>query len=714
MTIGDGDMQAPGTHGYDPRHRSRAKERLGNFPVRLTCALAALVVAAVGTAAEYPTIPGRFAEEVMTESLVAVEAFIDDTDFYVRYRDSDGMVWSGGSWASRIGLGEIEAGETYGGPYILPLEYHQREPWTDSPVERISGRILSRKDWQVFRDRMVAAVVPRSGAVGVALHFYADDYFIYYDETGVFHAQRLLDKRDDYIVGESLSFLDFIQRGVPLLEAFLAEKGIEDRRIVFNTGDVGAYSLPFLYVNLDLPLAVFARYASHDTMRRSASAVPPYIQTAGHVTRSHLFGMVFRPVSSVFRLFFVATGAASETIRPDWVVALEASPIPDVADGPGMDLDAWEAELDELTGRSSSSGTIEYLIDGEAFFTRLIDEVTTADESIHLRTYIFDNDDYAEQIGELLKRRSNEGIEVKMLFDGLGTIISTMETQDTLPEDWHGSESVHRFLEEDSQINVRQAPNPWMTGDHVKTITIDRRVAFTGGMNIAREYRYDWHDMMMELQGPVVDVLQDEFDKAWSHAGFFGDFGYALQRLKNGNRGAAEAGYPVRVLFTRTGDREIFRAQRLAIRNARRYIFVENAYFTDDAMLYELVKARRRGVDVRVIMPLVTDRGPITRNNALAANVMLENGIRVFVYPGMSHVKAAVFDGWACLGSANWDKWSLAINKELNLATSDRQSVEGLLEQLFEPDLARSVELTEPFPERWSDFLLEFMGDYVF
>jgi cardiolipin synthase len=173
-------------------------------------------------------------------------------------------------------------------------------------------------------------------------------------------------------------------------------------------------------------------------------------------------------------------------------------------------------------------------------------------------------------------------------------------------------------------------------------------------------------------------------------------------------------GYPVRVLFTRVDDPEIFRVQREAIRNAKRYIYVENAYFTDDAMLYELVRARRRGVDVRVIMPLVTDRGPITRNNALAANVMLEHGIRVYVYPGMSHVKAAVFDGWACLGSANWDKWSLGINKELNLATSDPRAVEPLIEQVFEVDFAASPELTEPFPERWSDFLLEFIGDYIF
>ena len=92
-------------------------------------------------------------------------------------------------------------------------------------------------------------------------------------------------------------------------------------------------------------------------------------------------------------------------------------------------------------------------------------------------------------------------------------------------------------------------------------------------------------------------------------------------------------------------------------------------------------KLNRRGVDVRVVIPLVTDRGPITRNNALAANAMLEHGVRVFIYPGMSHVKAAVFDGWACLGSANWDRWSLSINNELNLATSHPPAVQELLDQ---------------------------------
>jgi phosphatidylserine/phosphatidylglycerophosphate/cardiolipin synthase-like enzyme len=100
-------------------------------------------------------------------------------------------------------------------------------------------------------------------------------------------------------------------------------------------------------------------------------------------------------------------------------------------------------------------------------------------------------------------------------------------------------------------------------------------------------------------------------------------------------------------------------------------------------------------------------------SNALAANAMLEQGIRVFLYPGMSHVKAAVFDGWACLGSANCDNLSFHTNKELNIATSHAPTVDELLERLFKADFAQSVELTEPFPERWSDYLTEIMVDYL-
>jgi cardiolipin synthase len=220
--------------------------------------------------------------------------------------------------------------------------------------------------------------------------------------------------------------------------------------------------------------------------------------------------------------------------------------------------------------------------------------------------------------------------------------------------------------------------------------------------------------MMVEVDGPVVREMQTEFSESWIHAGFFGDLGWFLNKLSRQAEPASIAGYPIRLLHTRPSRAEIYMVQREAMQRAKKYIYVENAYFTDDVMLQELVKARHRGVDVRVIVPIVSDRGALTRDNALAANIMLEHGIRVFIYPGMSHVKAAVYDGWACLGSANFDRLSLKINREMNIATSHRTAVDDLLTRLFRPDFESSPELLEPFPERWSDHLVEVLGDYIF
>jgi len=663
---------------------------------------------------DYPTLVGRFAEEADTLPLIADEAWLSDTDFYVRFRRGDEVRYGGGNWARRIPILELGKGAPYDGPFLLPLQYERGERWAELPTNRKPVKLLDIADWHALRARLFATLLSPGDRSGVVLHLDIDDYFLYYDERGEFVATVIDEKPAKYGIAKSISMPELIGRGLPVLEDFLAERGIGDRRIGFNTGDTGYYSLPFLYVNRDLSVAVFVRMPGPQRQYVSGTASVPYLQTAGHVAGSHTAGIMLRPISSVYRLLFVTTDTLTETASPMSMHALPDDPVPPVSSLPGMDLDAWEASLDELTGRQPSTGTMRFLVDGEEFFTRFIDAVTGAETSIDLRTYIFDNDDYAVRIGELLKRRSNEGIEVRVLLDGLGTIVSTIEKQATLPEGHHAPSSVRQFLESGSGIDVRQTVNPWLTGDHVKTAVIDRTLAFTGGMNIAREYRFDWHDLMTELRGPIVGVLQYEFEKAWAHAGFFGDLAYLAVRLWSSPDATDSGGYPIRVLFTRPHDHQIFKAQREAIRSARRYIYVQNAYFTDDAMLYELAKARRRGVDVRVIMPLVTDRGPITRNNALAANAMLAHGIRVFIYPGMSHIKAAVFDGWACIGSANWDRWSFRINKELNIAMSQPDAVAELERRLFEADFARSVELDQPFPERWTDHLLELVGDYVF
>ena len=167
----------------------------------------------------------------------------------------------------------------------------------------------------------------------------------------------------------------------------------------------------------------------------------------------------------------------------------------------------------------------------------------------------------------------------------------------------------------------------------------------------------------------------------------------------------------MRVLQTRDFDSDIYKAQIAAIRNSRSFILIENAYFSDDRIVYELAKARRRGVDVRVILPAEGNHGVLDLSNAIAINHMLEHGIRVYRYPGMSHTKAAIFDGWVCVGSANFDKLSLRVNRELNLATSAPEVARALLQELFIPDLLASEEVTSPVDVTLSARIAEVVAD---
>jgi cardiolipin synthase len=129
-------------------------------------------------------------------------------------------------------------------------------------------------------------------------------------------------------------------------------------------------------------------------------------------------------------------------------------------------------------------------------------------------------------------------------------------------------------------------------------------------------------------------------------------------------------------------------------------IYVEQPYVSDHEVITELIGARRRGVDVRVVLPTSNDSGFMYGASLLAAKTFLNNGVRVYGYPGMTHDKAAIYEGWACVGSASFDKLSLRINQGTSLATSDRGFVERLRRELFEVDFARSKEWTGAQPAR--------------
>ncbi len=372
---------------------------------------------------------------------------------------------------------------------------------------------------------------------------------------------------------------------------------------------------------------------------------------------------------------------------------LQRRPIPPVNTARRMNLAAWEQQLDALTGREASRGSIRLLIDGAAYFDRLDEAIGQAGRSIDIQTYIFDNDDFAVEFANRLRARAKE-VDVRVMVDSLANVFAPRSDSASMPDDAVLPASMQRYLSLGSPLEFRRQSNPWLTGDHAKVTLIDSSVAFVGGMNIGREYRYDWHDLMLEVNGPVVAELQREFDRNWARAGALGDYAWLARGRASPARTNAAGGYPLRVLRTSIHNSELYRAQIAAIRRAQGYIYIQNAYFSDDKILFELIRARRRGVDVRVIMSTGNDSRVLALSNQKAVNTMLENGIRVFSYPGMTHVKAAIYDGWVCVGSANFDKLSLQVNREINLGTSHPAVGRAILEQLFEPDFAVSRELT--------------------
>jgi cardiolipin synthase len=475
------------------------------------------------------------------------------------------------------------------------------------------------------------------------------------------------------------------------------------RQFLFVTGE----SPGFVFVDLRQRLVVFLAYpADPETPALPAAFAARALNSL--LIRSLLVTAIKNPCTLLARGVWHLgnSGVAAVTTGPD----KPSGPPPPLATGPGMDLEAWERDLDRIVSARRYQGKIELLIDGEQFFPALIQSVEAASRSVDAQVFIFDSDAYAIKIADLLKKRSAE-IKVRVLMDDAGSLFAANVARDAPPPaGFQRPADIQTYLTSGSRVQARATANPWLTVDHRKLFVIDGRQAFLGGMNIGSEYRYQWHDLMAALTGPVVGRLEKDYREAWAHAGPLGDFAYgwiSLFPAAASRRNNIPGGIDIRPLRTATFRADIYRAQLEAINRAQSYIFLENAYFGDNTILRALIQARRRGVDVRVIFPSENDSGIMQTSDEATGNELIENGARVYIYPGMTHVKAAIYDGWACLGSANFNKMSLHIGQELDVAFSDPATVGRLRKDLFEADFARSRELTQPLPLNWFDSFIK-------
>jgi len=566
--------------------------------------------------------------------------------------------------------------------------------------------------WQALVRALLERQAPDNPETGTLVTVQGTDFVVHRDSSGTLHTYRLENKPAMLRIGLRVSEETFSAEANAYLQAELAKHGDPTGPVLFAVGEDergGAFVL-FDFVRKQ---SVF--------IAQPPSPLPADQQFGfalrlidGLTLRSHVFSALRHPVTLTNRLFWLTTHT-SLTLLPRGISATNGVP-PPLASAKPQDPGKWEQQLDELVGPEQYRGNMKPLIDGEAFFVSLVQAIQDAQQSIEIRLYIFDSDDYALRIADLLKARSRE-IKVRVLVDRFGTLAAgQVPSKSPYYSRKKPPLSIADYLRQDSNIEVRVVNNPWLTSDHTKIIVVDRSKAFAGGMNIGREYRYEWHDLMVEVSGPIVGRLLKDFEKRWAHTGLSGDLGFVVSSFKE-EAYAGPADSPdymaIRPLYTRTGDAQILRAQLAAIRKATSRIYIEQPYVSDDELIAELIQARQRGVDVRVILPTRNDSGFMNSANLLAARAFLSNGIRVYGYPGMTHVKAALYDNWAIVGSANFDKLSLRINQETNLATSDPRFVGQLQRDLFEADFARSEEWTEAKPVGWNDYIAEFIADQL-
>jgi phosphatidylserine/phosphatidylglycerophosphate/cardiolipin synthase-like enzyme len=658
---------------------------------RLRPLVRALALALLAAGCSHTGPPAPVISEVGTAALMRPAASWGDDGLWLRLQGPDRQLVLVARWR---GEGTRIGGFSY---HEARLEQAGDTDWP--PPAGRPAAVLGPESWRELMRSVVERLAPAQPNYAALVLLPHTELAVFRDVEGTLRVTRLEDCPPGTRLTARFDESTFAAEMAAALAEGLGGLPPGEQRVVLAT-DVPASYLAF-DTGRGLCLAVTAPAADQ--------ASTPVVMTLkgldGLFIRSHLITLIKNPVSTVFRLISQVVQTLGTFIT--FPIPDSDDAAPPLGNAEPMDLAAFERRLDALVEAPVYRGSVRLLIDGDEYFPHLVRRIAEAQKSVYLRVNIFDNDDVAFRIAEQLRERARE-VDVRVLTDRLSSLIAWYSAPATpMPADFRMPVDMANFLERDSRLSVRLTEMPWFTADHSKVFVFDRRFAHLGGMNIGREYRHEWHDLMVELEGPVVGALHKDFLQAWSHTGLGGDIAYAWRSLTSteGFEGDAERDdyMDVRPLYTLAAEPQIYLAQLEAAKAARRYIYIENTYLFDNLFVAELIRARRRGVDVRVILPRDSDLGLSDGSNRVTANVLAANGILVYVYPGMTHVKAAAFDGWACLGSANFNKLSFKSNRETNIATSDPRFVDELLRRVFEVDFARSPLLEEAIEVRWTD-----------
>jgi len=458
------------------------------------------------------------------------------------------------------------------------------------------------------------------------------------------------------------------------------------------------------------------------TILTAAAVVLDAVAIVRAVSRDHgvertlawVFAILALPLVGALAYLALASPSVTRTTARKTSSAASARAALERSLGPAEVLSDEAESLFELATRATGlpptgGNAVTFLAENERAFQRIEGALPAARERIWAEYYIVRNDATGRQFLELLTEKAREGLDVRFMYDAVGSIRLDAERLRALER--AGGRAV-TFL----PLNPLRRHWSVHLRNHRKLVLVDDELAFTGGMNIGDEYSgrsrkgaaRHFRDTHLEIRGPAVRSFTQVFAEDWS---FATDELLAVAPAPDAGPPGSEAV----VAALPSGPDQPHNASWLvyfsAIAAARRRVYLTSPYFVPDEPLESaLTSAALRGVDVRVLIPKHSDvwlAGAASRSYCPALTAA---GVRVFLYePAMLHAKTLLVDDDLCVvGSANLDIRSFRLNFELGALLRD-DAFAREVEARFVEDQAASVEwdpataASRPFLARLAD-----------
>lgn len=339
---------------------------------------------------------------------------------------------------------------------------------------------------------------------------------------------------------------------------------------------------------------------------------------------------------------------------------------------------------------------VEYFNNGKDKFESLVQDIRNAKKFIHLEYYIWRGDRLGTRLVEELTKKAAEGVEVRILYDGIGNARLPKYFFDKFHDaGGYTAAFLPRFV---VRLNYR---------NHRKLAIIDGEIGYIGGFNVGDEYlgivkRYGpWRDTHLRFRGDAIDQMQMRFIKDWNFT------------AKNGIIQLSEKYFPkrpqfdgVRTQIVSSGPDTQWKNVRNGyfkmINEAESHVYLTTPYFVPDDGIFEALRvAALSGLDVRIIIPGNPDHFFVYWASMSYLGELLEAGVKVYQYEkGFIHAKVLTIDGTvASVGSANMDIRSFDLNFEVNAFMYD-EVITKVLEEDFINDLRCCVEITKEWYHR--------------